>query len=309
MIVAVRRYFEVLIEAAGNGWNRFWYQPATGIQLVWLRQIVAVFAFVWLYSFSTELTAMFGTDGWISPETIHQATTGGNLTKAAPGFSHLFWISSSTGLWICHVAGLGVLACTVFGYQLRITWPLSLLIVLSYVHRTAVLVGPFEAVLCMLMLYLCCAPTQRLGFASFRAVRELLPNASEPTWVNNVCARLIQVHLCGFYLLIVTSKLGTTAWWSGMAPATLLLDESRRLIDLEKLAASDYLMDAIAHSWIAFELSFPVLVWNRMLRPLLIGVAAVIWILSALVTGHVGYCLLMAVANLAFLEDVTPREE
>ena len=270
MFVAIRRYFEELIDVTGNGWDQFWYRPATGTQLVWLRQIVAALALIWLLSFSTELTAMFGADGWVSTQTIHQATTAGDLTKSAPGFSHMFWISSSMGLWICHIVGLLVLAGAVLGYQPRITTPLSLLVVLSYLHRSSILIGPFEAVVCMLLTYLCFAPHQRLSLASLRSPQEVYPQRCEPTWVSNVSAKLIQVHLCAFYLLIATSKLGTTAWWSGMAPAALLFDEHRRLIQLESLASSDYLMDAVAHAWVAFELSFPVFVWNRMLAMILI---------------------------------------
>lgn len=303
MIVAVRLYFEELLDKAGTGWNQFWYRPATGWQLVWLRQIVALFAFIWLISFSAELTEMFGSDGWVSTQTIHQTTTGGDLAKSAPGFSHMFLVSSSVGLWVCHVIGLLILGCAVLGYAPRWTTPMSLLVVLSYIHRSTVLVGPFEAVLCMLLLYLCLAPRQRLSLGSLRSPRQLTPEQIEPSWTSRISARLIQLHLCAFYLLIATSKLGTIAWWSGMAPVAILLDEHRRLINLESLADSDYLMDAVAHAWVAFELSFPILVWIRLLRPLLLGIAAVVWVLTAFVTGQVGYCLLMAIASLAFLDE------
>lgn len=302
MIVAVRQYFETLIESAGNGWNLFWYRPTDGTQLVWLRQIVGVFAFLWLFSFSFELTEMFGENGWVSPQVIHQATTDGDLAKSAPGFSHMFWVTSATGLWICHSTGLVILGALVIGYRPRVTTPLSLLVVLSYIHRAPVIVSTFETVLSMLLLYLCLAPDRRLSLASLRSFRELQPSKCNSSWLSNVCGRLIQVHMCALYLVIATSKLGTPDWWSGLAPATLLLDEHRRLINLETWTNNGYLMDALAHAWVAFELSFPVLVWNRTLRPLFLGIATVVWVFTAMVTGQVGYCLLMAVANLAFCE-------
>ena len=80
-------------------------------------------------------------------------------------------------------------------------------------------------------------------------------------------------------------------------------DQNQRLLGLDSLASNDYLMDAAAHSWVAFELAFPVLVWKRVLRPLVLVIAALFWLLAAVATGQLGYCLLMVLANLAFCES------
>lgn len=283
------------MEAIGRGWNHFWYEPHDGACLVWLRQITAAFALWWLVSFTPHLQSMFGANGWVSLEIVHATTTDGNLNKVAPGFSPLFYVPS-TGLWICHFVALAIVAALTLGFKPRVTTPLSLLVVLSYIHRAPLLCGCFETVLCMLLLYLCFAPQQN-AWSLWRSRSKTL----SPSWLSNVSVRLIQVHVCAFYLLIATSKLGTPVWWSGMATWHLLLDANHRLINLESFAGNDNLMDMISHSWIAFELLFPVLIWVRLLRPLLLVVATILWLVTALITGQIGYCLLMAFANLAFV--------
>ena len=302
MIVAVRQYFETLIESAGNGWNLFWYRPTDG------NSACLASADRRRFRVSVAVLVQLRTHGDVRREWLGVSASDSSsdhrrdLAKSAPGFSHMFWVTSATGLWICHSIGLVILGALAIGYRPRATTPLSLLVVLSYIHRAPVMVSTFETVLSMLLLYLCLAPDRRLSLASLRSFRELQPSKCNESWLSNVCGRLIQVHICALYLVIATSKLGTPDWWSGLAPATLLLDEHRRLINLESWTNNDYLMDALAHAWVAFELSFPVLVWNRTLRPVVSRNRSVVWVFTALVTGQVGYCLLMAVANLAFCE-------
>lgn len=294
MLALARNYVTELTETIAVGWNRFWYTPTTGRSLIWLRQLTGAFAFLWLASFSFDLISMFGEHGWISTDVVHQATTDGDLNSTAPGFSHLFLAKSSVLLWITHAVCLAIVAAMVAGFALHITTPLTLLIVLSYIHRAPMITTAFETVLCMLLLYLSLLCTNT-------SVRSKQVSDRDASWLNNLVARLIQLHLCGFYLLIATSKLGTPDWWSGSATWYLLTDSQHRLANLEFITDSNHIMDFIAHGWVAFELLFPVLIWLRTLRPLVIAMAIAVWIAAAILTGQVGYCLLMAVAHLAFV--------
>lgn len=302
----VRHYLRDLIDWFGSGWNQFWYAPAAAERLVWLRQIVAVFAFVWLASFSLELVSMFGPSGWLSREVVHQATTDGDLTQFAPGISHLFLFDSSILLWTTHLLSLAVVGAMVLGIAPRITSPLTLLVVLSYIHRAPVVVTAFETVLCMLLLYVSLGPNQTIASLRTKARNS---TSSEHHWLNNLAIRLIQVHLCLLYVLIAASKLGTPDWWTGAAFWYLLTDEQHRLLNLEFLTSSRYLMDLLSHAWVAFEILFPVLIWNRRLSPLLVAVATLVWIFTAVVTGQIGYSLLMIVANIAFIAPSPGRHD
>ena len=148
----------------------------------------------------------------------------------------------------------------------------------------------FEAILCMLFLYLSVGSL----CVDFRDRNAL-------SWTSNVVTRLIQVHLCGFYVLIATSKLGSPVWWTGEAAWYLITDVQHRLVDLAVLTNSPFLMNGITHLWLLTELLFPVLIWNRHTRPLMLLLVTISWIWTAFLTGLVAYSLLMFAANLVFV--------
>ena len=286
MIAAVRTYCEDLIASTGASWDTFWYSPRGNRHLNWLTRIVAALALIWVLSFTGDLTAMLGESGWLSTEVVHQTTTDGDPSEPAPGLSPFFISSSSAVLWAVHAITLLVLGCVLIGFRAPITTPLALLLVLGYVHRAPMVTTVFETVMCMLLLY--------LTIAAFSSGRD---------WISNVATRLIQLHLCGIYLLIAASKLGTAAWWTGDATWYLFTDTQHRLGELDGLTQSTYLLNAVAHAWVYFELAFPVLIWNKKLRPLLITISILFWTLTAITTGQIAYAGIMFAANLAFMSD------
>lgn len=289
MIRAIRNYGNELVDEFGSAWNLFWFSPQPSNCLWWLRRSVLVIAMLWLLSFSGHLVSAFGTQGWLTWEVVHQTTTDGDLSRTAPGFSHLFLGHSVAYLWVTHITAIAVCVAAIAGFHAWLTTPLTLLFVLAYIHRGPMLTTPLETVLCMLLLYLSIGPFHDR-------------HSNAKSWTANLSTRLIQIHLCGLYLLIATSKLGTIVWWNGNASWYLLTDYQHRLVDMSALTQSTYAMNAMTHGWLLFELLFPVLIWVKKLRPLLIIMASIVWTLTALLTGQVGYCLLMTVANLAFVD-------
>lgn len=286
-------YYEELTSYVGTGWNEFWFRPRPASQLLLLSRLVHGAALIWLVALSVELPGLFGAAAWISPESVHQVTTNGDVTQSTPGFSHLFWIRSTPLLWITHGISMLVVALATLAIAPRWSMPLSYLIVLSYVHRAPMVTGQFELVLCMLLLYLAVGAVAR----DYRA--------SGADWVCNVITRLLQVHLCGFYLMTVTAKLGTPIWWSGDATWYLVMDAQHRLLNLRWLVNHNLLINGITHLWLLAEVLFPVLIWQPRLRPLMIAISSVMWVWTGVVTGLVGYAGLMLCANVVFL---TPRE-
>ncbi len=293
MLSAVHLYFNDLVRSLDAAWTRFWFTPGGMWHLALLRRLVGLLALVWLASFSFELTALFGQHGLLPLKSIHQVMTSGDPTASVPGFSHLYLIQSDLGLWVSHLICLFVLLLLMLDVFPLATTPLGLLVVLSYVHRGPVLTGLFEPVLCMLLLYLSAVPGKRLV--------DLRRGQHRATWVANLAARLIQVHLCGFYLLIGLSKLGAVVWWTGDATWLLMTDSQHRLIDATPLAFHSFVGQGITHAWVFFDLVFPLLIWIRKARPLLIGISIVVWTWTGLVTGCVGFSTLMIVSNLAFV--------
>ena len=81
---------------------------------------------------------------------------------------------------------------------------------------------------------------------------------------------------------------------------SLIAKPESRAVDLTGLAGAPYIINVWTLAIVLFELCFAFLIWNRLARPLLLGLALPIWIGTALLTGMTSWALMMLVANLAF---------
>jgi hypothetical protein len=95
------------------------------------------------------------------------------------------------------------------------------------------------------------------------------------------------------------------SWWNGLGTWWLMTRSESRLVDLTWLPPQ--IVEILTHSVVLFELVFPILIWNRLARPLLLGIAVVMWTVMALMTGQVLFSLMMLVANLAFISPAPVR--
>jgi hypothetical protein len=302
---AIQQYFERLATAFGAGWNRFWFTPSEPLTVCVLRIVAGAAALFYVVSYTFDLTDWFGPSGWLPVETVQRVmeTTPGE--GAAWQWSYFNRIQSPALLWIVHVVGIAVVALFALGLLTRVTAVLSLVVVVSYIHRAPVIAGQFEPIVAMLIFYLCFTPCGRyLSLDRRLGIGRPAPNADgeEPrSWTATTGLRLIQVHVAGLYLMMGLSKLGSTTWWEGGAMWWLMAQSQSRLVDLTSLRNALFLINAWTHATVLFELCYGVLIWNRLARPLLIAISVVMWTLTALVTGLVPYCLLMIATGAAFI--------
>jgi hypothetical protein len=303
--VKTTRYWEDLNRSVGQSWNRFWFTPADPLPLCLLRIAVGLLALSYLVSFSGELVQMFGVDGLMSTATV--TTIRGDVAGYDwVHFSLLDLPKTTVALWTLHVLSGLVLVLFTLGVQTRTTSILSLLVILSYIHRQPILTGPFEPVISMLLLYLCLGPCGTyLSVDCWRNARRGATNdqheLSRRDWTTTVSLRLIQLHCAAFYLLMGLSKLSGQVWWEGDAVWLLMFQVRSRPLDLTFLREQAFLLDAWTHAIVAFELIFPLLIWKSLARPLLLGIALVMWSSLAILTGMTGFVLVMLVASAAFL--------
>ncbi len=194
-----------------------------------------------------------------------------------------------------HFVGLAVLVLFTLGLWSRLTSVLALIVILSDVHRGAMLTSQFEPVLTMVMCYLCLGPSgaswslDRL-LARRKATTQLARSAIEnlqPSWSATVSIRLIQVHLAMLLATMGMAKLFGATWWQGMAVWWLVARPESRLVDLTWLG--EYAVNFWTHAILGVELAFPILVWVPLLRPLMLALAALVWVSLALITGQVPF--------------------
>lgn len=296
---AIAAYFAELSGAFGDGWNRFWFAPRDARLLCLLRILTGLLATYYVASHTADLIRWFGPHGLLPVDTVRQLTSGpaGEFNFRPSYLNH---ITAPGAFWTVHLAALAVTIAFAAGLFARVTNVLTLAVVLAYVHRGPMISGQFEPVLTMLLAYLLLAPSgQCLSVDAWW--RGGVPAEGLSSVGGNIALRLIQVHTCGFYALMGLTMLSGQVWWSGEAVWWLIARPDSRPLDLTGLAGSLYAINFWTHATVAMALVFPLLVWNRLARPLLLCAAAVFWSLLALLTGLLPFAAAMAVATLSFL--------
>jgi len=318
-------YFNTLVERFGNGWNRFWFLRSDPINVCVLRILVGLLALWYQLSFTSDLIQWFASDGLLPSKAVSDAIQATDVPLGNWSYwSYLNFAQQPAELWIAHGLGTVVLVLLTLGFSTRITSILSLVVVLSYLHRTPFMVGQMEPVLAMALFYLCLAPSGAcLSLDAIRNRRREQGAAVGPIGVRsstgaNLAVRLIQVHVAALYFFIVTSQLASAGigdqgevyrpWWNGNAVWWLIAHADSRLVDLTFLRSLPLVVFAMTHGIVLFEIAYPILIWNNLARPLLIGISVVVWLFLALVTGLLGYCALMIALNVAFIPPLTLRQ-
>ena len=297
------------VEPLARAWNRFWFQPSDPSTLSVLRILVGLSALAYVYSHSADLVVWFAGDGVLPIETVRQLT-GASATDQPTVYrwSYFYLFDSPSLLWIAHAGGLLAAVALTLGYYTRVSCVVALVVVLSYVHRAPMITGLAEPVLTLLLLYLCFAPCgARYSLDAWRRrddERRGLPCA-ENCVSATLSSRLMQVHLSAFYLMMGLTKLAGTTWWSGEAVWWLGARTESRLFAWTFLHDYMLLVNLWTHGIVLFELSFGVLVWCQSCRRALLTTAVFMWVSLALLTGMVGFCTLMIIANLCFVSPQT----
>ncbi len=296
----IKRYFQGLSQHIGAGWNRFWFQPSDALDLCVLRFFVGLLALLWHASFGFDLVRWFGREGWLAGDAMQRLMAGGAEGLGAYELSYLYWISDPRWLWVVHFLGMIALLALTLGIYSRWAAVASFVVLVSYVHRAPLMMGPEEPVLTMLVAYLCLAPSgQHFSWDAWR--RRNLERPVGDSSLATISRRLIQIHLVMFYLVMGLTKLGGATWWYGEAVWWLAAQPDSQWFDPAPLRSYSVVLNLWTHAIVIGELAFAVLVWNRWLRPLVLGVSGVLWLSIAVATGYVGLPLTMIVANLAFV--------
>lgn len=120
----------------------------------------------------------------------------------------------------------------------------------------------------------------------------------------NVAIRLIQVHLCVVYLFGGISKLKGTSWWDGSAVWFAVANFEYQSMDMTWLAHWPWLIALLSHATVFWETFYPVLVWPKLTRPVMLAMAVAVHGGIALCLGMPTFGLAMIIANLAFVPPV-----
>ncbi len=249
--------------------------------------------FIGLYTLATyglDLHRMLGPEGILPVETLR--TLYGN------NWSYLNFVPSE---YLVTVHWLGMILVGLFTLGVGVRWPSigAAVVLLAYFQRGPVFTGQAEAVLSMLVVYLCVG---RSGESlSVRSLLQRAAPAGKRCVSNTVALRLIQIHLAVICLMMGFAQLTMDVWWTGEAIWLLADRPGGPLVDFTWITRHPQWIGAWSHLVTVYLLVFPVLIWNRLARPLLLIAGLLVWLSLAVVSGQLMLCLTMLVALLAFV--------
>jgi predicted DCC family thiol-disulfide oxidoreductase YuxK len=313
-------YAAELTTASVKGWNDFFFAAADPTSLGVIRIAVGLLAFWSLFVLGIDLHDYFGSTGWAESSAIRAFER---------PMSWSFWFLVPDG-WLRMVwfVCLSILLLFAAGFYSRLTAALAWAIVVSTVNRLPIALFGFDQVLSALLLYLAAtgASGQALSLDRFvsrwkearadaavsRSARRkesplppLGPGGSGvplPTVSANLALRLIQIHLVLIYAMAGFAKLQGPSWWTGTALWKTMTTGEFVELDFTGLAAWPVLINVLTHSSLLIELLYPVLIWVKPLRPLMLAGALLLHAGIAVTNPGLGeFALIMLAANLAFV--------
>jgi predicted DCC family thiol-disulfide oxidoreductase YuxK len=313
-------YLADLWRAIGRAWTAFFFTPADPTALGLIRLLIALLAFWSVLVYGLDLRDYFGSDGWADPEAVRLVQG-----RQAP-FAWSFWFLVPDALlrpvWL---GCLAVLLLFAAGMWSRVTAVLAWAIVVSTVRRVPVSLYGFDQILSTWLLYL--AVTGASGhavsldrfFARWRRARadwalrrrdHRVPASTgvpAPSVSANLALRLIQLHLCLIYGMAGLAKLQGASWWDGMAIWKTLASAEFRLFDLSWMVAFPFLLNLLTHGSLALEILYPVLIWVKPLRPVLLVAVCGLHVGIGVVLGLSEFGLAMIAGNFAFISGAWLR--
>jgi predicted DCC family thiol-disulfide oxidoreductase YuxK len=310
-------YLAELAAATRRGWNAFFFSASDPTAVGFIRVAVGLLAFWSLLVFGLDLHDYLGSAGWADPEVIR-------LSQRRLAWSFWFLIPDSW-LRLTWCACLAVLALYTLGLWSRLTAVLAWVIVVSTVRRVPIALYGFDQILSSLALCLAATGSSgqavsldrfwrrwRQARATARATRAAPgrgrrvgpdePAAPRPTVSANLALRLIQIHLVLVYGMAGLAKLQGPSWWNGTALWGTLTAGEFVVWDFTPLAAWPLIVNLLTHASLAIELLYPIFIWIKILRPLLLTAVVALHVgIAVMSPGLTEFALVMLAGNLAFV--------
>lgn len=300
----ISAYFRDLFSSISANWNRFWFTPADPAALGLLRILSGAMIFYTHAVWSLDLSAFFGPHGWLDRDVVTLMQRGGWQ------WSHVWWCTSPTLLWSAHLLALTVCVMFTLGFWTRVTSILTCFFTLSYAHRTPDALYGLDQINGFLSLYLAIGPCGAAysldRWLESRKSSTPLPPA-RPMILANISTRLIQWQLCVLYLFAGLSKLQGPAWWDGSALWGAVANLEYQSIDMLWLAHYPWLVNVLTHATIVWEISYIVLIWGRLSRPIVLAMAIPMHLGIAVCLGMMTFGTVMLIANVAFVSPALVR--
>jgi Vitamin K-dependent gamma-carboxylase len=263
-------------------WRRFWFEPQPTSTLALVRIAFGLVALAW------TLTLTHDAHEFLSPAGVLANPDYEGEPAAAWGLLDLFDGRLAVTLVLAALV-LGCV-CLIVGQDTRIAAVVVFVGLISIERRNPFVFNSGDGLLKVIAFYMMLAPS---GTALSLDRLRRAPGAfwefpARAPWA----LRLMQVQLSILYLSSLWSKLPGPTWNEGTA-----VSYAMRLEDLQRFAGPDWLLrselvsNLLSYATLGIEAAIGVLVWNRTLRP---------WVLGLGVALHVGIDVSLRVGFFSF---------
>jgi Vitamin K-dependent gamma-carboxylase len=293
----VAGYFKQTAQSVAADWNRFWYTPADPTLLGLIRTMTGLMLLYTHAVWGLALRDFFSSTSWLTPALVR------NLQENQYAYS--FWFLVPDGwIWPVYVASMVVFASFTVGLFTRVTSILAFVAAVSFANRVPPAIFGLDQINVMLTLYLSIGPSgAALSLDRWLARRRGAIFAPAASSAANLAIRLIQVHMCVIYFFAGISKLQGPAWWTGEAMWLAFANLEYQSLDMTWLASHPWLINAMSHASVLWEMSFCVLVWQKRLRPLVLAMAVPLHVGIGACLGMWTFGLIMLVGCASFLPN------
>jgi hypothetical protein len=293
----VAGYFKQTARSVAADWERFWYSPADPSLLGLIRIMTGLMLLYTHAVWGLALGDFFSSTAWLTPSLARNI-------QANP-YAVSFWFLVPDGwIWPVYVVSMVIFALFTLGLFTRVTSILAFLTAVSYAHRVQPALFGLDQINVMLTLYLAIGPSgAALSLDRWLARRRGGPLVPAASSAANLAIRLIQVHMCVIYFFAGISKLQGPAWWTGEAMWLAFANLEYQSLDMTWLASHPWLVNAMSHMSVLWEISFCVLVWQKRWRPLVLALAVVMHVGIGACLGMWTFGLIMLVGCASFLPN------
>lgn len=280
----------------GTAWRRFWFEPEETSTLALVRIGFGALVFLWALTLTHD-AAPFFSDSGVLPDPGYDG-------RPSAVWTVLDLTDSGTAVALV-VAGL----CTsslflIAGLYTRVAAVVVFVCLVSLERRNPFVFNSGDGLLKVIAFYMVLAPAgASLSLDRWRQAKDAFWEfPARAPWV----LRLMQIQLSVLYLSTVWTKLSGTTWNDGTA-----ISYAARLEDLTRfalphwLATSELIVNLMTYGTLAAEAAIGILVWNRTLRPWVLGLGVFLHVAIDLTmrVGFFSYALF--VLYLAFIPPET----
>jgi hypothetical protein len=273
-----------LFRRAESSWNAFWFESDGHRQMKLLRVSLGILLLFFYGIRTLDLQEFYSESGILSLETLH------SIVEYRYRWSLHFFFPGDVALWLFHGIFLASLVTLILGIYPRVSAVVAYVLHVSFLHRNPAVAFGIDLIATYLLLNLTLASYRKPG-----AVRTWTDRLGSVAW------RLCQLQVCIIYAYSGLEKLKGAYWWRGEAVWGVLANAQLARFDFTWVSQVPFLVLIATWLTLAWEIYFPVLIWQPFFRRIMLVIGLAVHGGIALTMNIPYFAGIMIVSYLTFL--------